>query len=60
MHAITTANNLLCAALDNHIHQGNNLNIDSSKIVFKRVMDMNDRALKKYRCWDGWKNYMVY
>ena len=46
MHAITTANNLLCAAIDNHIHQGNSLMIDSRRIVFKRVMDMNDRALR--------------
>ena len=46
MHAITTANNLLCAAIDNHIHQGNTLRIDSRRIIFKRVMDMNDRALR--------------
>ncbi|WP_315074946.1 formate--tetrahydrofolate ligase [uncultured Clostridium sp.] len=46
MHAITSANNLLCAAIDNHIHQGNILRIDSRRIVFKRVMDMNDRALR--------------
>ncbi len=46
MHAITSANNLLCAAIDNHIHQGNSLRIDSRRIVFKRVMDMNDRALR--------------
>ena len=46
MHAITAANNLLAAAIDNHIHQGNKLNIDSRRIVFKRVMDMNDRALR--------------
>ncbi|EHI97079.1 MULTISPECIES: formate--tetrahydrofolate ligase [unclassified Clostridium] len=46
MHAITSANNLLCAAIDNHIHQGNVLRIDSRRIVFKRVMDMNDRALR--------------
>lgn len=46
MHAITSANNLLAAAIDNHIHQGNVLNIDSRRIVFKRVMDMNDRALR--------------
>lgn len=46
MHAITAANNLLCAAIDNHIHQGNVLNIDSRRIIFKRVMDMNDRALR--------------
>ncbi|GAA0127108.1 MULTISPECIES: formate--tetrahydrofolate ligase [Clostridium] len=47
MHAITTANNLLSAAIDNHIHQGNSLKIDSRKILFKRVLDMNDRALRK-------------
>ena len=46
MHAITSANNLLCAAIDNHIHQGNLLRIDLRRIVFKRVMDMNDRALR--------------
>lgn len=46
MHAITATNNLLCAAIDNHIHQGNFLRIDSRRIVFKRVMDMNDRALR--------------
>lgn len=46
MHAITAANNLLSAAIDNHIHQGNDLRIDSRRIVFKRVMDMNDRALR--------------
>ncbi|HFK8301998.1 TPA: formate--tetrahydrofolate ligase [Clostridium perfringens] len=46
MHAITSANNLLCAAIDNHIHQGNLLRIDSRRIVFKRVMDMNDRSLR--------------
>ena len=46
MHAITSANNLLCAAIDNHIHQGNLLRIDSRRIVFNRVMDMNDRALR--------------
>ncbi len=46
MHAITTANNLLAAAIDNHIHQGNSLNIDARRITFKRVMDMNDRALR--------------
>jgi len=46
MHAITTANNLLSAAIDNHIHQGNILNIDSRRITFKRVIDMNDRALR--------------
>jgi formate--tetrahydrofolate ligase len=47
MHAITAANNLLAAAIDNHIHQGNILRIDSRRITFKRVMDMNDRALRQ-------------
>ncbi|MBE6903719.1 MAG: formate--tetrahydrofolate ligase [Ruminococcaceae bacterium] len=46
MHAISAANNLLCAMIDNHIHQGNALNIDCRRIVFKRVVDMNDRALR--------------
>lgn len=46
MHAITAANNLLSAAIDNHIHQGNLLRIDSRRIIFKRVMDMNDRSLR--------------
>ncbi len=45
-HAITTANNLLAALLDNHIHQGNALNIDTRNIVWKRCLDMNDRALR--------------
>ncbi|CUQ34143.1 formate--tetrahydrofolate ligase [Clostridium baratii] len=47
MHAITSANNLLAAAIDNHIHQGNSLRIDSRRIIFKRVIDMNDRALRQ-------------
>jgi formate--tetrahydrofolate ligase len=45
-HAITTAHNLISALLDNHIHQGNALNIDPRRIVWKRVLDMNDRALR--------------
>ncbi len=45
-HAITAANNLLAALLDNHIQQGNALNIDTRQIVWKRCMDMNDRALR--------------
>lgn len=45
-HAITAANNLICAAIDNHIFQGNALNIDESRIVFNRCLDVNDRALK--------------
>ncbi|WP_353093218.1 formate--tetrahydrofolate ligase [Tissierella praeacuta] len=45
-HAITTAHNLISALLDNHIHQGNALNIDPRRVVWKRVLDMNDRALR--------------
>ncbi len=46
MHAITAANNLLCAMIDNHIQQGNELNIDQRRILLKRCLDMNDRALR--------------
>ena len=46
MHAITAANNLLCALLDNHLQQGNALGIDPRRILFKRCLDMNDRALR--------------
>ncbi len=46
MHAITAANNLLAALMDNHIQQGNALGIDVRRILFKRVLDMNDRALR--------------
>lgn len=46
MHAITAANNLLCALIDNSMHQGNPLNIDQRRIMFKRCLDMNDRALR--------------
>ena len=45
-HAVSAANNLLCAMVDNHIHQGNELGLDPDRIVFPRVMDMNDRALR--------------
>lgn len=45
-HAITSANNLLCAMIDNHIQQGNALDIDTRRIIFKRCLDMNDRALR--------------
>ena len=46
MHAITAANNLLCAMLDNHLQQGNALGIDPRRVLFPRVLDMNDRALR--------------
>lgn len=47
LHAITTANNALAAFIDNHIHQGNVLQIDPRRIIWKRALDMNDRALRK-------------
>ena len=47
LHAITSANNLLCAVIDNSLFQGNPLNIDPEKIYFKRCMDMNDRSLRE-------------
>lgn len=46
IHAVTTAHNLLAAMLDNHLHQGNNLNIDPRQVVLRRVMDLNERALR--------------
>lgn len=46
MHAITAANNLLCAMIDNHMQQGNDLRIDQRRIMIKRTLDMNDRALR--------------
>lgn len=50
MHAITSANNLMCAILDNHIHQGNELGIDQRKVLVKRCLDMNDRTLRNIVC----------
>lgn len=47
IHAITTANNAVSALIDNHIHQGNTLNIDPRRITWKRALDMNDRALRQ-------------
>lgn len=47
MHAITTANNTLAALIDNHIHQGNELNIDGRRVTWKRAVDLNDRALRE-------------
>ena len=49
-HAITSAHNLLAAVIDNHIHQGNELNIDPRKITWRRVVDLNDRALRSIIC----------
>lgn len=46
MHALTTANNTLAALVDNHIYQGNKLNIDQRRVIWKRVLDINDRALR--------------
>ncbi len=47
IHAVTAANNLLAAMIDNHIHQGNRLGIDTRRIAWRRVIDMNDRALRE-------------
>ena len=55
IHAITTANNLIAAMLDNSIHQGNPLNIDTRSIVWKRCVDLNDRALRHITCGLGGK-----
>ncbi len=48
-HAITSANNLLCAMLDNHVYQGNELDIDENTVCIKRVLDMNDRTLREIK-----------
>lgn len=55
MHAITSANNLMCAILDNHLQQGNELGIDQRRILIKRCLDMNDRALRNIVCSLGGK-----
>lgn len=55
MHAITSANNLMCAILDNHIQQGNVLQIDQRRVLVKRCLDMNDRALRNIVCSLGGK-----
>lgn len=55
MHAITSANNLMCAILDNHIQQGNQLGIDQRRVLVKRCLDMNDRALRNIVCSLGGK-----
>lgn len=49
LHAITSCNNLLCSIIDNHIFQGNELNIDPDKICFKRCLDINDRSLREIK-----------
>ncbi|MDD3157992.1 formate--tetrahydrofolate ligase [Anaeromusa sp.] len=58
-HAITSAHNLLAAVLDNHIHQGNELNIDPRRITWRRVLDLNDRALRSVICGLGGKVHGV-
>ncbi len=50
LHAITAANNLISAMLDNHIYQGNTLNVDPRRVVWKRVIDINDRQLRSITC----------
>lgn len=59
MHAITSANNLLCATIDNHIHQGNSLNIDTRQILVKRCLDINDRELRNIVVGLGGKTHGV-
>lgn len=56
MHAVTTVNNLISAIIDNHIYHGNELDIDPNKIIWKRCMDMNDRALREITIAQGDKN----
>lgn len=58
-HAITTAHNLLAAIIDNHIHQGNELNIDPRRITWRRVMDLNERSLRSIICGLGGKIHGV-
>ncbi len=58
-HAITTAHNLLAAVIDNHIHQGNALGIDVRRVVWRRVLDLNDRALRNIVCGLGGKAHGV-
>jgi len=55
IHAVTTANNLLAAVIDNHIHHGNVLGIDPRRITWRRVMDLNERALRQIVCGLGGK-----
>lgn len=55
-HAITSANNLLCSLIDNHIYQGNELEIDENRILFHRCLDLNDRALRDVLVANGGKN----
>lgn len=57
IHAITTCNNLLCAAIDNHLFQGNSLEIDETTICFPRAMDMNDRSLRNITIGKGKTNF---
>ncbi len=59
MHALTSANNLISAIIDNHIFQGNELDIDPERVVFKRCMDMNDRALRNITIGQGKGNGVV-
>lgn len=56
IHAVTTANNLLAALIDNHLHQGNKLNLDPKRITWRRAVDMNDRALRDIIIGVGNKN----
>jgi len=59
IHAVTTANNLISAVIDNHLHQGNELNIDIRNITWKRALDMNDRSLRNITIGLGGKAHSV-
>ena len=58
-HAITSSNNLLCAMIDNHIYQGNDLNIDPESVLFNRCIDMNDRALRNVKLDNRTENFNI-
>jgi formate--tetrahydrofolate ligase len=59
MHAITTCNNLLCALIDNHIYQGNELNINPNSICFHRCIDMNDRILRDVNLYNRREHFSI-
>ena len=59
LHAVTMAHNLCSAMLDNHLHRGNNLNLDLDRILWPRVIDMNDRSLRSHSRTRGKANGIV-
>ena len=60
LHEVTAANNLLAALLDNHIYHGNELNIDTENILWRRCMDMNDRQLRNIQSGLGKKSETIF